>query len=132
METRRPADVTQIIFKTSDYWGNGVSLPHGTWDHVLRSHPEMRDKLDLIGEVVTNPHLISESSIQKNTLIFDGYNRVPQSSRIMRVVVRYEDRTAVESGSTNGNITTAYGPLTADTGKLGKVIYFAGLQRHSK
>ena len=128
----QPEPESGCVAKTSDHWGNSVVLGHDQWAHIRRFHPEMANRLKEICETVASPNLISESTIDPEALIFDGYNRWGSSSRIIRVVVRYADRGKAESGSAFGSIGTAYGPLTADTGNVGRVVYFAGLRRRTE
>jgi hypothetical protein len=121
-----------VIFKAADRWGNVVVLYDREWQHIRKFHPEMAKRLDDIPQAFTAPTLVSESTVDPNVLIFDRYNDSGPSSRIIRIVVRYENRVMIETGKTIGTVTTAYGPTTADTGNVGKVIYFAGIARHTE
>lgn len=118
-------------FQTADFWGNTVTLSESTWTHILRGHPDMSGHSEAIEKAVKEPTIVSESTTDSEALIFDGYNMMRPSSRIVRVVVRYECRDNVKSGSTNGLVATAYGPLTASTGNVGTIIYFSGAARRT-
>ena len=121
-----------VIFKVSDRWGNSVLLYEREWQHIRKFHPETAKRQGNISQALIAPTLVSESTIDPDSLIFDRYNDPGQSSRILRVVVRYENKVLIEAGKTIGSVETAYGPTTADTGNVGKVIYFSGTGRHAE
>ncbi len=131
-EAHATPGLPEIVFKERDKWGNPVLLYEREWQHIRKFHPEMLKVLGALPAVLVDPSLVSESTIEPNTLIFDSYNILGGSDRILRVVVRYEKRELIEEGKTLGSVATAYGPTTAATGNVGKVIYFSGIRRSTE
>lgn len=122
------AKKTQLVFSTTDYFGNLVTLAQGTWvEHILdpqQGHPEMEGLEDIVEDVIKNPNEIRISSGETTALLYISSPGVGPRPEGVRAVVKYET-TLYEKGATRGAVATAY-PIDIKkygTGGLGKRIY---------
>lgn len=126
-----PGKPAAFIFEMPDCFRNTVGLAPDRWQHIVEFHPEMEGLQDVIAGVVADPTQISTSTRQPLHFIFDGHKRLLPSPKIVRVVIKYM-AADIKSGSTTGQIVTAYGPMRSNTGEIGEVIYFAGVERKTR
>lgn|ERR1039457_4480974 len=119
----------ELLFQVSDVFGNTVSLTLDRWRYIQK-HPELRGRDEALRAVMRQPTMVSQSSEMEQRFIFDGYGLLAPTSNIVRVVVQY-NTSDIKKGSGAGKVITAYGPLHAGTGNVGKLIYFSGTARRS-
>lgn len=121
-----------FVFLTKDLYGNTVSLTKRTWeDHILVGHADMFGKESLVQCAIEAPTAIYESPRGTNRFLFDKYDVVPNSDRLVRAVVAYE-AADIEEGSTTGIIVTTWMPRKATAGPVGKLRYFSGIRRGNR
>jgi hypothetical protein len=124
----RKRKAKDLLWSTSDYYGNQITLGAETWDtHVLMGHPEMSAYGPLVKQTVEQPYEIRESTQSATALAFASAPGTGPSPEGIRVLVNYADMYFAK-GATSGAVMTAY---PVDIGKfgnprLGKTIYRKG------
>lgn len=122
---RKAAD---LVWSTTDYFGNYVTLGRVTWDaHVLDQHPEMDTYESLVKSTIERPYEIRKSTKNNTALAFSSEPGSGPSTEGIRALVNYADM-YFEKGSTVGMIVTAYPVDIAKYGTpmLGKSVYKRG------
>jgi len=56
--------------KFKDIFGRDISLSREVWDHILKTHPELKGKSDRVKETLINPEIIKQSVYASNVLMF--------------------------------------------------------------
>ena len=124
----RKAKIKDLVWSTSDFFGNSVMLVRSTWDlHILDEHPEMDTYEALVKSTVEKPFEIRTSTQNNTALAFISEPGIGPSPEGIRALVNYAD-TYFEKGSTSGMIVTAYPVDIVKYGspQIGKTIYKRG------
>jgi hypothetical protein len=98
-----------VIFSTSDFYGNTVTLYQTTWDgHIATEHAEMAGLEEFVEAAVVDPVEINPSTRFPDSLAFRfEINRPAISINEIRVLVWYDSLDFL-TGGTNGTVTTTY------------------------
>ena len=59
--------------KFKDVFGREIGLSREVWDHILKTHPELKGKLDRIKETLISPEIIKLSVYASNVLLSYKY-----------------------------------------------------------
>jgi hypothetical protein len=117
-----------LVFSTTDCFGNLVQLDRQTWEnHVLdivQGHPEMAGYEDLVKEIIANPYEVRLSTASTTALAFVSDRLVGPAPDGIRALVQYKSE-QFEKGSLRGYVATAYPVdiIRYGSPKLGKTIY---------
>jgi len=121
-----PSGTEDFVFRTKDPYGNTVDLLRRRWEEkILFGHADMVGKEGLVRVTIEEPTVIYESPVGTNRFVFDRYDLMLPRKNIVRAVVEYGARD-IEGGNTGGTVVTAYTPLEARAGLVGKPKYFSG------
>jgi hypothetical protein len=65
------ADYEEAKYEVQKYiFGREIRLSREVWDHILKTHPELKGKLDRVKETLINPEIIRRSVYASNVLLF--------------------------------------------------------------
>jgi len=112
-----------LLFLTADKFGNRVACSQQTWIcYITVEHPEMAGREIEVQKAIEDPNIVSPST--KIPLSSYAFQANPSVTEI-RVLVQYDDATLVTTGTTSGNVQTAY-PIDSvkyNTPRIGAPIY---------
>lgn len=90
-----------IIWSGYSFNNVPIRLTKERWEHILKEHPEMKDKYERVLETLDNPDLIQIDDVTGGLLALRFYSLIPDSRKF--VVVVY-----LEVTNSDRFITTAY------------------------
>jgi hypothetical protein len=65
------ADYEEAKYEVQRYiFGREIRPSREVWDHILKTHPELKGKSDRIKETLINPEIIKRSVYASNVLLF--------------------------------------------------------------
>ncbi len=65
------ADYKEAKYEVQRYiFGREIRLSREVWDYILKTHPELKGKLDRLKETLINPEIIKQSVYASNVLLF--------------------------------------------------------------
>lgn len=95
-----------LALSTNDHFGNGVVCTADTWNnHIETGHPEMKGRLADVKAALEVPDKICTSTASAAAYIFCVST---QTGEELRAVVRYDDASSFQAGSTIGKLATSY------------------------
>lgn len=90
-----------------------IRLTNDRWEHIVRSHPEMKNQVEKVKETILNPHSILEGDYGE-LLAVRYYNKTPLTEKYLIVVYK-------EISESDGFVLTTY--FTRELSKRRKVIW---------
>ncbi|MBU4373750.1 MAG: hypothetical protein KJ714_04775 [Euryarchaeota archaeon] len=94
----------------SDRFKRRILLTEERWNHIIETHPELKEMLKELQGTLENPELIKRSVYSENVVLFYGHYEHIYEGKHLCVVVRLD----------NESIVTAY---ITDRIKRGEVIW---------
>ena len=93
-----------------DIFSRRIKLTEEHWNHITKTHPELRDMLDDLKGALEDPELIKRSVYNENVVLFYRYYEHIYEGKHMCVVVSIDEE----------SIVTAY---ITDRIKKGQVVW---------
>ncbi|MEA2075387.1 MAG: hypothetical protein U9O85_06600 [Euryarchaeota archaeon] len=59
--------------KFKDIFGREIRLSSEVWDHILKTHPELKGELERIKETLMGPEIIKRSVYASTVMLFYKY-----------------------------------------------------------
>jgi hypothetical protein len=93
-----------------DRFSRRIKLTKERWNHIVKTHPELKDRLEDLKGALEDPELIKRSIYDENVALFYRYYEHIYEGKHMCIVVRLDEE----------SIVTAY---ITDRVKKGEVVW---------
>ena len=98
--------------KFKDKFGRAIKLSRVAWEHILKTHPELKEKSDRIKETLISPEIIKRSVYAPNVLLFYKYYKDLYGGKYICVAIKILDEECF--------ISTSY---ITDRIKMGEIVW---------
>ncbi|VVB87323.1 Uncharacterised protein [uncultured archaeon] len=79
----------------NDRFSRRIKLTEEGWNHIVETHPELKDMLEDLKGVLEDPELIKKSVYNENVVLFYRYYGHIYQGKHMCVVVRLDEESIV-------------------------------------
>ena len=83
--------VKKLNMKFKDIFSREIRLSREVWDHILKTHPELKGKLDRIKETLISPEIIKRSVHASDVLLFYKYYKDVYGGKYICVTIKILD-----------------------------------------
>lgn len=84
-----------------DRFSRRIKLTEERWNHIAKTHPELKDRLEDLKGALADPELIKRSVYNENVVLFYKYYRHIYEGKHMCVVVRLDEESIVTAHITD-------------------------------
>ena len=78
-----------------DCFNRRIGLPNERWNHIIYTHPEIKELIKELEGVLIEPELIKRSVYNENVVLFYRRYKHIYEGKYMCVVVRLDDKSIV-------------------------------------